>query len=225
MRRASLLELEVGAHACFYREMIFHYDLYPAELLRALLRSEKAVGREGALEGVKALLYALIVNDTDGLDGAFAELANAMLSKAQQRSETYRRNALRRDYSQRPESKEPEQPHPEEEKAPQKAQKAPKHALDEGGFVMVTDAEHAALFARFGDDLPRAVQILANYKESNGKKYKSDAAALRGWVSQKMAEDKERKGRRGFKAEERARDAEIANSVLTEEQRRAYDLQ
>ena len=77
---------------------------------------------------------------------------------------------------------------------------------------------------RFGAKLKRMADILQNYKESTGKKYKSDAAALRGWVADKVAEQERRQGAKGFKAEERARDAQNAADMLTDEQKRFYGL-
>jgi prophage antirepressor-like protein len=61
-------------------------------------------------------------------------------------------------------------------------------------------------------------------KEQSGKKYKSDAAALRGWVADKIAEQERRNGSKGFKEQERQRDAQNAAEMLTDEQKHFYGL-
>ena len=62
----------------------------------------------------------------------------------------------------------------------------------------MTVDEEAALRNKFGLDFGRAVQILADYKESKGKAYRSDAAAMRGWVYDRIQEDKRRTAPRNF---------------------------
>lgn len=87
----------------------------------------------------------------------------------------------------------------------------------------MTEAERVALERKYGGKLQRMAEILHNYKEATGRKYKSDAAALRGWVADKMREQ-ERRNNGGFKAQERQRDASNAAEMLTEEQKHFYGL-
>lgn len=207
--------------------MLFKYDLFPAEFLKAIIDSERK--GENTLEGIKRMLTALIINDTEDVPDAFVGIATAMLDRAKQRSNTYRANALKRDYSQanarqKAENAEAVEEEGEDEKQAQGAQKPQKVAIDIAGFVKVTDKEYDSLRERFGKDLPEMVEILSAYKESTGKKYRSDAGALRGWVRREFEERKRKQGAKSFKAMERERDASVVGSMLTEEQRRAYGI-
>lgn len=207
--------------------MLFKYDLFPAEFLKAIIDSERK--GENTLEGIKRMLTALIINDTEDVPDAFVGIATAMLDRAKQRSNTYRSNALKRDYSQaiarqKAENADAVEEEGDEEKQAQGAQKPQKVAIDIAGFVKVTDKEYDSLRDRFGKDLPEMVEILSAYKESTGKKYRSDAGALRGWVRREFEERKRKQGAKSFKAMERERDASVVGSMLTEEQRRAYGI-
>ena len=87
--------------------------------------------------------------------------------------------------------KEKEQNKEKDKQTDPKKPAAVKHAIDgDRGFVTVTDDEEAYLVTKYGKDLDEMVSILSNYKESTGKKYKSDAAALRGWVHDSLLEKK-----------------------------------
>lgn len=209
--------------------MLFRYDLYPAELLKAIIESERK--GEDTLEGVKSLLTSLIINDTQDVPETFSAIASTMIGNARKRSETYKRNAMMRDYSrkptgsaQKPESDEAVEEKGDGEKQAQGASKPQKKAIDAGGFVKVTDDEYSQLVAKYGTDLDGMVEILSAYKESTGKRYKSDAGALRGWVRREWEDRKRKAGAKSFKAQERERDAMMAGSLLTEEQRRQYGL-
>lgn len=49
--------------------------------------------------------------------------------------------------------------------------------------VKLSNKEYADLVGQYGDNaVAQMIEILNNYKESTGKKYKSDAAAIRSWV-------------------------------------------
>lgn len=207
--------------------MLFKYDLFPAEFLKAVIDSERR--GEDTLDGIKRMLTALIINDTEDVPDSFVGIATAMLERAKQRSDTYRANALKRDYSQgnahrNAENAEDVAEEGEEEKPVQNARKVQKVAIDMAGFVKVTDNEYDSLRDRFGKDLPEMVEILSAYKESTGKKYKSDAGALRGWVRREYEERRRKQGAKSFKAMERERDASVVGSMLTEEQRRQYGI-
>ena len=198
-------------------------------MLKAIIEAESRA--ENALEGIKRTLTALIINDTRDVPQTFKELAESMYGRAQKRSDVYRCNALKRDYSRsagnapvKPEIVEDVCEEGEEEKRAQSAQKPQKVAIDIAGLVKVTDREYDSLRERFGKDLPEMVEILSAYKESTGKKYKSDAGALRGWVRRSFEERKAKAGAKSFKAMERERDASVVGSMLTDEQRRAYGL-
>lgn len=62
-----------------------------------------------------------------------------------------------------------------------------------GEFVLLTNKEHQELTNRFKDDLPRMIEILNNYlgqNEKNRKRYTSHNHVLRGWVKDRLAEEK-----------------------------------
>lgn len=55
--------------------------------------------------------------------------------------------------------------------------------LKYGEFVKMTEAEHEKLVAQYGEKMTaRMVQVLDNYKGSNGKTYKNDYRAILNWV-------------------------------------------
>ena len=58
-------------------------------------------------------------------------------------------------------------------------------------FVFLTTDEFSKLVEKFGNDkvVKSAIEILNNYKASNGKKYKSDYHALIGWVYDKIQKE------------------------------------
>ena len=199
--------------------MFFHFDFYPADLMAVI------AGRTAADAGeiVQQWLIGLISNSTDGVkDRKARESVEKMLDNCRRRSDIYRANGLKRNKG----PVKPEKPEPKETPEPPKktAPKPPKSPLFGFALVNVTEKEKADLEKRFGAKLQRMADILQNYKESTGKKYKSDAAALRGWVADKVAEQERRQGAKGFKEQERARDAQNAADMLTDEQKRFYGL-
>lgn len=198
--------------------MYFHFDFYPADLM-AVIAGRTA---EDAGQIVQQWLIGLISNSSESVtDPKARESVQRMLDKCKQKSDTYRANGKKhRNAPQKPEKPEPKETPAQEKKA---AQKPPKSPLFGFALVNVTDKEKADLEKRFGAKLRRMADILQNYKESTGKKYKSDAAALRGWVADKMREQ-ERRNNGGFKAQERQRDASNAAEMLTDEQKHFYGL-
>lgn len=57
-------------------------------------------------------------------------------------------------------------------------------------LVLLSDIEMDALVAEHGEDATTwMINKLSNYKQANGKKYKSDAAAIRSWVVKTWVED------------------------------------
>jgi hypothetical protein len=199
--------------------MFFHFEFYPAELMAVI------AGRTAADAGeiVQQWLIGLISNSVDCItDRKARESASKMLERCQQRSDLYRANGSKRKTAIKPEKPEPnETPEPKKKAAP----KPPKSPLFGFELVNVTEKEKADLEKRFGAKLQRMADILQNYKESTGKKYKSDAAALRGWVADKVAEQERRQGEaKGFKEQERQRDAKNAAEMLTDEQKHFYGL-
>jgi hypothetical protein len=144
-----------------------------------------------------------------------------MLERCQQRSDLYRANGSKRKAAIKPEKPEPNETHAQEKKAAQKPPKAPLFGF---ALVNVTDKERTDLERLFGAKLEKMAYILQNYKEQSGKKYKSDAAAIRGWVADKIAEQERRNGSKGFKEQERQRDAQNAAEMLTDEQKHFYGL-
>lgn len=198
--------------------MFFHFDFYPADLMAVI------AGRTAADAGeiVQQWLIGLISNSVDCItDRKARESASKMLERCQQRSDLYRANGSKRKDATKPEKPEAKETPAKEKKA---AQKPPKAHLFGFALVNVTDKERTDLERRFGAKLEKMAYILQNYKEQSGKKYKSDAAALRGWVADKIEEQERRNGSKGFKEQERQRDAQNAAEMLTDEQKHFYGL-
>ena len=160
------------------------------------MKAYRAEVRDSGIEKAAAALVgfidSLVYNDSESCPDTFRELAESYIQRAAERSEKGRASVKARW-----EKKNKPEPQTEPPKAPAKP-KPEKHALDQGGFVRVTVDEESALRVKFGIDFGRAVQILADYKESKGKVYKSDAAAMRGWVYDRIQEDKRRTAPRNF---------------------------
>lgn len=176
-------------------------------------------GIEKAAAAMVGFIDSLVYNDSESCPDTFQGLAEKYIQRAAERSAKGRASVKARW-----EKKSKPEPQPEPPKAPTKP-KPEKHALDQGGFVRVTVDEESSLRNKFGLDFGRAVQILADYKESKGKAYKSDAAAMRGWVYDRIQEDKRRKEpQKSFQQQERERQGAICRSLLTEEQRKMYGL-
>jgi hypothetical protein len=198
--------------------MFFHFDFYPADLMAVI------AGRTAADAGeiVQQWLIGLISNSVDCItDRKARESASKMLERCRQRSDLYRVNGSKRKADTKPEKPEPKETPEQTKKAAQKPPKAPLFGF---ALVNVTDKERTDLERRFGAKLEKMAYILQNYKEQSGKKYKSDAAALRGWVADKIAEQERRNVSKGFKEQERQRDAQNAAEMLTDEQKHFYGL-
>ena len=175
--------------------MLYYFIFNPVEILSVLAASSRNKGKENALADIREFLTAMAVNDIESCPEDYKEIAEEAFKKATKRSNIYRENGKKR-WENKTQQPKPE-PQPETPKPPAKP-KPEKHALDQGGFVRVTVDEEAALRNKFGLDFGRAVQILADYKESKGKAYRSDAAAMRGWVYDRIQEDKRRTAPRNF---------------------------
>lgn len=175
--------------------MLYYFIFNPVEILSVLAASSRNKGKETALADIREFLTAMAVNDIESCPEDYKEIAKEAFNKATKRSSIYSENGKKR-WENKTQQPKPE-PQPEPPKAPAKP-KPEKHALDQGGFVRVTVDEESALRVKFGLDFGRAVQILADYKESKGKAYKSDAAAMRGWVYDRIQEDKRRTAPRNF---------------------------
>lgn len=199
--------------------MFFHFDFYPADLMAVI--AGRTVADAGEI--VQQWLIGLISNSIDGVkDRKARESVEKMLDNCRRRSDIYRANGLKRNKGPvKPEKPEPKETPAQEKKA---AQKPPKSPLFGFALVNVTDKERTDLERRFGAKLEKMAYILQNYKEQSGKKYKSDAAAIRGWVADKIAEQERRNGSKGFKEQERQRDAQNAAEMLTDEQKHFYGL-
>lgn len=199
--------------------MFFRFDFYPADLLAVI------AGRTAADAGeiVQQWLIGLISNSVDCItDRKARESVEKMLDNCRRRSDIYRANGLKRNKGPvKPEKPEPKETPDQTKKAAQKPPKAPLFGF---ALVNVTDKERTDLERRFGAKLEKMAYILHNYKEQSGKKYKSDAAALRGWVADKIADQERRNGSKGFKEQERQRDAKNAAEMLTDEQKHFYGL-
>jgi hypothetical protein len=63
-------------------------------------------------------------------------------------------------------------------------------------LVRLTPEEHQTLIEKHGADATTwMIQRLQDYKEANGKAYKSDAAAIRSWVASAWEDEKRRRGK------------------------------
>lgn len=67
---------------------------------------------------------------------------------------------------------------------------SPTTAFGEYGNVTMSKDEETKLRDKLGQDFERAVEILANYKKSTGKSYKSDYGAINNWVVRRLQEEK-----------------------------------
>jgi len=87
-----------------------------------------------------------------------------------------------------PESQPQQEPGgPVEAPKPKKSKKEEPKKIKYGEYVSMTQAEYQKLVESYGPDAAkRAVEILDNYKGSNGKKYKSDYRAILMWVIDKI---------------------------------------
>ena len=169
-----------------------YISICPAEVMKAYRDEVRESGIEKAAAALVGFIDSLVYNDSESCPDTFLGLAEKYIQRAAERSAKGRASVKARW-----EKKNKPEPQPEPPKAPAKP-KPEKHALDHGGFVRVTVDEESALRVKFGLDFDRAVQILADYKESKGKVYKSDAAAMRGWVYDRIQEDKRRASPRNF---------------------------
>lgn len=62
-------------------------------------------------------------------------------------------------------------------------EKKKKEKIAFASSVMLTQDEYNAFVEQYGEEATQElIQILNDYKEANGKRYKSDAAAIRSWV-------------------------------------------
>lgn len=62
-------------------------------------------------------------------------------------------------------------------------EKKKKEKIAFASSVQLTQEEYNAFVEQYGEDTTRElIQILNDYKEANGKRYKSDVAAIRSWV-------------------------------------------
>ena len=181
-----------GGLFLFMPPMMQYISICPAEVMKAYRDEVRDSGIEKAAAALVGFIDSLVYNDSESCPDTFRELAEKYIQRATERSEKGRASVKARW-----EKKNKPEPQPEQPKAPAKP-KPEKHALDQGGFVRVTVDEESALRVKFGLDFGRAVQILADYKESKGKTYRSDAAAMRGWVYDRIQEDKRRTAPRNF---------------------------
>lgn len=86
--------------------------------------------------------------------------------------------------------KEPEEPGKGEEPKPKKRTKAPKpEKVKYAKFVSLQETEYQKLVERFGEAATaKAIEMLDNYKGSNGKKYDSDYRAILNWTMDRVRE-------------------------------------
>ena len=191
--------------------MFFRFEFYPADLLNVM--NGRSDEEAGAI--IRQWVIGLIGNNTDCITDERAKaLAEKMLGRCQEKSDIYRANRMKKA------DKPKEEPKPEPKKAVKS--RPQKHPLFGFTLVNVTDKEEESLRNAYGDKLQRMAEVLHNYKESNGKRYASDAGAIRSWVADKVLKDEQ--GARSFKSMERKRDAESASSMLTDEQRKYYGV-
>jgi hypothetical protein len=74
-------------------------------------------------------------------------------------------------------------------------------------FVTLTPAEHERLTTEFGQvAVDRMIEILDNYKGSNGKKYVDDNRAIRNWVIKRYQEEKSKQPEQKQSVADKARE-------------------
>ncbi|MCC8154596.1 MAG: hypothetical protein LIP01_10505 [Tannerellaceae bacterium] len=96
--------------------------------------------------------------------------------------------------SQQTETANNEQSIPEE--VPEKEPKVKKKKYAD--TVSLTEKEYAALVELAGEKgAARMIEILDNYKDSHGKRYKSDYKAIKNWVVDKYNEERQKKWNQG----------------------------
>lgn len=98
-----------------------------------------------------------------------------------------------------------EPPKPPRAKKSKKTQEEPKVQFAE--HVFMTNDEYQKLLDTHGEaDTARLIEILDNYKGSNGKRYESDYRAILSWCRDRLAEQKAKEAKRGIvgKADRRA---------------------
>lgn len=68
-----------------------------------------------------------------------------------------------------------------------------------GDNVYLTDAQHKLLLKDFGDDdTHELISLLDRYKAETGKEYSSDYHAIRKWVVEKLAQEKQKQTEKSF---------------------------
>lgn len=68
-------------------------------------------------------------------------------------------------------------------------------------FVTMTESEYGRLVEKYGEaKTKRAIEILDNYKGSNGKKYASDYRTILNWVMERVEEEIAKRGGSGYGA-------------------------
>lgn len=98
-------------------------------------------------------------------------------------------------------------PAPAATEEPQQKPKKPRKKKDEqkkkdepkkeqyGEFVKMTEEEHQKLLEEYGPEMTaRMIEVLDNYKGSNGKSYQSDYRAILSWVRDRVKEEFAKRG-------------------------------
>lgn len=110
---------------------------------------------------------------------------------------------------------------PKPEKKPRKKKDDPQKVAY-GEFVRMTAEEYEKLIAKHGQEkTARMIEVLDNYKGSNGKTYKNDYRAILNWVVDRVEEEFARKGAGsygGFNSNTANRPEEFRHSTGFKEQ-------
>lgn len=96
------------------------------------------------------------------------------------------------------------------------AEKKEKQTFGEFGNVTMTEEQYGRLVETLGskERAQRAIEILSSYKESKGKKYKSDYATFGSWVIGKLNNEEKNNGRgNASKGRAEYRESDIERSV------------
>ena len=147
---------------------------------------------------------------------------NAYADSLMDQTDDYRaENARRqREYRERHKGKNGDdaEPGPVNQEQPKKEEDVAdvKHRYGKFGKVMLTDDQLSTLKAHFGEKWDHALEILDNYKETTGKKYKSDFGAFYSWVDKRLLEEDNANKGLTFRQIDRREQAEEARAAFPE---------
>lgn len=169
-----------------------------AIIYRSHMEAIENLPEEQQLSALKAIVYYCMEDavPTDGIASCVLMMAKPVLDKWKSKREAGKKGgeADRKQTASKPEPKEKEKVK-DKEKPVLKDSKKEKHIHGEYRNVRLTDDEYQKMVDSHGEeDTKEAIRILDEYKETSGKKYKSDYLAIKNWVWDRLKEQKARNG-------------------------------